>query len=78
MRLQHRGVAGSQLGPGLIERRARSQAAEDLRHPMFAAGHHGRRQVVRARGHVRDDLGRHRIGNSGLEDTHDGRGSRSR
>jgi hypothetical protein len=64
-------VYGAQLGARRLEIRAGRKAAEQLRHPMGAASHHRRRQVVRARDDVRDDLGFGRIGHRWLEDADD-------
>ena len=45
MRLHHRAVNGLEFRPRGLERCARSQSAEQLRHPVDAARHHGCRKV---------------------------------
>ena len=61
----HRGVRRLQLGARRSQGRARRQPPEELRHPMHAAGHHRRRQVMRTGDDVRDELGLRRIGTDG-------------
>jgi hypothetical protein len=63
-----RGVHRRQLGARGIERHARLQAAEELGHPVSAAGDHGRAKVMRAGHHVRDNLSVGRIRHRWLED----------
>ncbi len=57
--------------------RGARQAPEELRHPMGAAGHHRRTEVMRAGHHVRDDLGVGGIGDRWLEDTDHGGDART-
>ena len=71
--LDDRAVDGAQLGARGVEVDARGEAAEELGHAVHAPGHHRRRQVVRARHHVRDDFGFRRIRNRRLEDADDRR-----
>jgi len=55
-------VNGAQLGARRVEIGAGREAAEELGHPVHPAGHHRRRQMVRARHGVRDNLRFGRIG----------------
>ncbi len=73
MFLDHRAVNSAQFGARGLEARPRSKATEDLSHPMHTAGHHHRREVVRARHDIRDDFRFRWVGNGRLEDTDDGR-----
>ena len=75
MFLDDRTVDGAQLGARGLEARARSEATEDLRHPMHASGHHRCGEMVRARHDVRDDLRFRWVRNGRLEDTDDSRGT---
>ena len=65
---------GLELRARLLERRARRQTPEQLRHPVHASLDHRRVEVMRARDDVRDDLGLLRIGHRRLQDAHDRRG----
>ena len=71
------GVHRGQLGARRVERRPGRQAAEELRHPVGAAGDHRRPEVMRAGHHVRDDLGVGRIRDRWLEDADHGGGART-
>ena len=73
MLLHHRRVNRAQFGARLLERRARRQPAEQLRHPMDAPGHHRRRQMMRAGDDVGDDLGFRRIRHRRFQHADDGR-----
>ena len=67
MLLDDRAVDGAQLGARRVEVGARREPAEQLGHPMHAAVHHRRVQMVRAGHDVGDDLGFRRIGHRRLE-----------
>jgi hypothetical protein len=71
--LDHRRVDRAQLGAGGVEVGARRQPAEQLRHPMHAARHHRRREVMRTADDVGDDFRLRRVGDRRLEDAHDRR-----
>ena len=73
MFLDHRAVRRAQLGARRVEIGAGREPAEQLRHPVHAAGHHRRRQVMRAGHDVGDDLGLRRIRHRRLEHADDGR-----
>ena len=77
MRLKHGGVVGAEFGTGLVERSAGSEPAEELGHAMFAAGDHGRGEMMRAGDDVGDDLGGDGVRHGGFEDADDGGGARS-
>ncbi len=71
MLVDDRRVQRRQLGARRIERRVRSEPAEELRHPMCAAGHHRGAEMMRAGHHVRDDFRLGGIGHRRLEHTDD-------
>ena len=62
-----------ELGARRFQFCARRKPAEELRHPMLAAGHHRRRQMMRAGDDVGDELGLGRIRHGRLEDADNGR-----
>ena len=74
MRTQHRRVHGGELGACRFQRDAWGQPAEQVGHAVFAVGIHRGAEMVRARHHVRDDLGLGRIGHRRFEDADHGRG----
>jgi hypothetical protein len=73
----HARVRGGELGAGLLQRGARGEPAEQLRHPVPAFVLHRRPEVVRARDHVGEELGLGRIGHARLEDADHGRRGRA-
>ena len=68
---QHPRMYSAQLRARRIEIGAGSEPRKHLSHAMFAAGHHGGRQVMRAGDDVGDQFRFHRVGDGGLEDTND-------
>ena len=74
---QHAGVYRGQLGARRFERGPGRQAPEKLRHAVRAPGDHRRPEVMRARHHVRDDLGGGRIRHGRLEHADHGGGPRT-
>ena len=66
-----RRVPRAQFGGRGLEGRARRQAREDLGHAVLAPRDHRRRQMMRARHDIRDNLRRHRIRHRGFENTDD-------
>ena len=73
-----RSVDRRQLGARVVDGRPRCQTAEELGHPMRPVRHHQRAEVVRARHHVGDDLGGHRVRHRRLEHADDGRRPRAK
>jgi len=71
MLLHDRAVNRAQLAPGGVQTGTGGKAAEHFRHAVFAACHHGRRQVVGACYNVCDEFGFGWIGIRGFEDTND-------
>ena len=78
MLANHRGVHRGQLGPRGLERNPWRETAEELRHPVAAVRDHRRAEVMRARHHVRDDLGVGGIGHRWLEDADHRGGARAK
>ncbi len=77
MRAHHRRVRRGQLGARRVERHARREAAEEIRHPVGAVGNHRRAEVMRAGHDVRDEFGLGRIRHRGLEHAHHRRSART-
>jgi hypothetical protein len=75
MLLDHGGVRAAHIGARRFDGGSGSQAAEELRHAVDAALHHGGGEMVRAGDDVCDDFGIGGIGNAGLEDADDGGGT---
>ena len=61
MLLDDRGVNGAQFGAGRLEVDSRSEPSKKIGHPVDAALHHRRIEMMRARDHVSDDLGLGRV-----------------
>ena len=72
---QHRRVQAGKLGARRVHTGAWGQPAEQVRHAVLAVGIHRRPEMVRARHHVRDDLGLGGIGHRRFEDADHGRRS---
>ena len=77
MLLDDGAVHRAQFGAGRLDVGARREPAEHLRHPMLAAGHHRRRQMMRAGDDVGDELGLRRIRHRRLEHADDDRRPRA-
>jgi hypothetical protein len=77
VRLHDRRVQAAQFGARRLDAAPWRETAEQLRHPVLAAGHHRRRQVMRAGHDVRDQLGFRRVRHRRFEHADDRRGARS-
>ena len=75
MILLDRRVDGAQLGAGIVEGGAGSQAAEEFGHAMDAPGDHRRRKMMRAGDHIGDDFRILGIRDGGFENADDGGGA---
>ena len=77
IRLADAAVRRAQLGARRLDVGAWREPAEQLRHPMLAAGDHRRRQVMRAGDDVGDELGFSRIRHRRFEHADDHRRARA-
>ena len=75
MLLDDGAVGGAQFGARLLEIGARRKAAEQLRHPMHAAVHHRRVEMMGTGDDVGDDFSLGGIRHRRLDHADDGRGA---
>ena len=61
-----------QFRPGLLDVRARSQAAKKIGHAVHPAGHHGGGKMMRTGHHVSDDFGVRRVRHRRFQHADDG------